>query len=230
MNESVLITGGNGILGQSVCNKFLEKGYWVTTIVRPGDDLNFISHNNLQVVALDLSNGTETEGSLRQIINKYGPYTFAVFTVGGFAIGRIHETGLDNIRKMIQLNFETAYSSSRVLFQHFKEQGISGRMILIGARPGLNPGEAKEMVAYGLSKSLVFSLADIINTSGREIGIDASVIVPSIIDTPSNRRGMPDADFNKWVKPDHLAENIYFLSTPAGRKQKNVVFKVYGDS
>jgi len=71
---------------------------------------------------------------------------------------------------------------------------------------------------------------EIINHTGHESGIDAAVIVPSIIDTPSNRKSMPDADFSKWVTPGQLAENIYFLSTTAGRKQRKAVFKIYGDS
>ncbi len=230
MNESVIITGAAGNLGMAVCKKFLKEGSRVIAVVSPHHDLNFLSHKNLLVRSVDLSIGTETESSLRNIISEDGPFSFAVFTVGGFTMGGFPETDLGPIREMMQLNFETAYTSSRVLFQHFKDEGIGGRMILIGARPGLNLQQAKETVAYGLSKSLVFNLADIINHSGREAGIDAAVIVPSIIDTPSNRKAMPEADFSKWVSPDELAENIYFLSTPAGKKQRKVVFKIYGDS
>jgi NAD(P)-dependent dehydrogenase (short-subunit alcohol dehydrogenase family) len=230
MSESVLITGAAGNMGKAVCKKFLDEGTRVTAVIGPSDDQNFISHKNLQVHAVDLFKEKEAEKSLKHIVGKYGPYSFAVFTVGGFTMGSMLETDLGSVREMMQLNFETAYSSSRVLFQHFKDEGIKGRMILIGARPGLNLRQAKEVVAYGLSKSLIFNLAEIINHTGHESGIDAAVIVPSIIDTPSNRKSMPDADFSKWVTPGQLAENIYFLSTTAGRKQRKAVFKIYGDS
>lgn len=229
MRDSVLVTGASGNLGSAVSRRFLDGGYQVTAIVRSADDLNFMEHENLSVQNLDL-NEQGADRSLQQIIDRHGPYTLAVLTVGGFAMGGLEDTDLEDIRKMIRLNFETAYTASKVMFQHFQDQGSGGRLILIGARPGLDLRQAKTAIAYGLSKSLIFGLADILNQSGRELGIDAAVIVPSIIDTPANRKSMPDADFGKWVSPAQLAENVYFLSTPSGRKQRNVIFRIYGDS
>ena len=37
--------------------------------------------------------------------------------------------------------------------------------------------------------------------------------MPSIIDTEGNRKAMPNADFNKWVKPEDLANVVLFLSS-----------------
>lgn len=230
MKRSAFITGGAGNLGKAVCKKFLEEGYQVTTVIGPHDDANFMTHKNMVVYKVDLFIEKEAERSLKDIINKHGPFSFAVLTVGGFSMGNLAVTDLTKIREMMKLNFETAYMSSRLLFMHFMDEGIRGRMILIGARPGLSLSQAAETVAYGLSKSLIFNLAEIINISGQGSGIDAAVVVPSIIDTPSNRKSMPDADFSKWVSPGQLAENIYFLSTTAGRKQRKAIFKIYGDS
>lgn len=230
MRESVLITGASGNLGRAVGRKFLDEGHRVVAVVRTIGDLNFMDHKNLSVQALDLSEEGTAEKSLQQIITKHGPFSLAVLTVGGFAMGTLEETELKDIRNMIQLNFETAYTASKVIFQHFKEHKTRGRMILIGARPGLDLRQARTAVAYGLSKSLIFGLADILNHSDKESGIDAAVIVPSIIDTPANREAMPNAEFSKWVSPAQLADNVYFLSTPAGRKQRNVIFRIYGDS
>jgi NAD(P)-dependent dehydrogenase (short-subunit alcohol dehydrogenase family) len=202
----------------------------VTAVVGPEDDVNFMNHSNLSVYALDLFNESSAEKSIQEIITKEGSYSFAVFTVGGFGMGGFPDTSLEDIRKMIRLNFETAYTSARVLFNHYKQEKIQGRIILIGARPGLTLHKSVGTVAYGLSKSLVFSLAELINVSGHDLGIDATVIVPSIIDTPANRKAIPDADFSKWVQPGHIAENIYFLSTEAGKELRDSVFKVYGKS
>lgn len=33
-------------------------------------------------------------------------------------------------------------------------------------------------------------------------------ILPNIIDTESNRAGMPNADFSTWAKPDQIGELI----------------------
>jgi hypothetical protein len=53
------------------------------------------------------------------------------------------------------------------------------------------------------------------------------VIVPSIIDTPPNRKSMPDADFSEWVTPVEIADSIYYYLTHPYIKEG--VIKVYGE-
>lgn len=230
MIKSVLITGAAGNLGRAVCHKFLKEQWKVTAIISPRDNAGFITHPELYVEKIDLSDETDAEASLSRLVSARGPFSFAVLTIGGFSMGGLDNTGLEDIRSMFRLNFETAYSATRILIRHFSESGTEGRLILIGARPGLKLDQAKNMVAYGLSKSLVINLAGIINAEGMENSIDAAVIIPSILDTPANRKAMPDVDFKQWVKPEYLAENIFFLSTPAGREQRDVILKIYGNS
>ena len=38
-----------------------------------------------------------------------------------------------------------------------------------------------------------------------------NAVLPSILDTPANRRDMPDADWTRWVGPEALAKVIAFL-------------------
>ena len=50
-------------------------------------------------------------------------------------------------------------------------------------------------------------------------GTDCTVnaVLPSILDTPTNRADMPDADPSQWVQPASLAHVIVFLASPAAR-------------
>jgi NAD(P)-dependent dehydrogenase (short-subunit alcohol dehydrogenase family) len=106
-------------------------------------------------------------------------------------------------------------------------QENGGRLVLVGARPALDPAAGKGMVAYSLSKSLVFSLADLLNAAGEGKSVYTSVIVPSIIDTPANRASMPKADFSTWVRPEELADKIEMACRPDVVPTERVV-KVYG--
>ena len=45
-------------------------------------------------------------------------------------------------------------------------------------------------------------------------GINVNAVLPSIIDTPQNRRDMPDADTRNWVRPQDLARVVLFFLGP----------------
>ena len=149
--------------------------------------------------------------------------------VGGFAAGNIASTKSGDIKKQISLNFDTAYHVTRHLFQHMMEKN-NGKIVFIGARPALQASAGKSLIAYGLSKSLLFKLAEYLNAEAKGKNVTVSVIAPSTIDTEPNRKSMPDADFNKWVKPEALAEVLEFIISDKGNVLRETVLKVYNNA
>jgi NAD(P)-dependent dehydrogenase (short-subunit alcohol dehydrogenase family) len=73
------------------------------------------------------------------------------------------------------------------------------------------------MGAYAASKSGVHRLTEALAEELADSGVTVNAILPSIIDTPTNRKDMPDADFSQWVKPQAIADVILFLASPAAR-------------
>jgi len=86
------------------------------------------------------------------------------------------------------------------------------------------------MVAYGLAKSLLFRLTEMMNIEAKGKNIVASIVVPSTIDTPQNRESMPKADFNSWVSPEAIASIIYFHCTEEAAALRETVIKVYNNA
>ena len=105
-----------------------------------------------------------------------------------------------------------------------------GRIVFIGARPALKAEAGKSLIAYGLSKSLLFKLAEYINADAKGKNITASVLAPSTIDTPPNRKSMPDTDPSKWVKPEALAEIMEFIVSDKSSALRETVLKVYNNA
>jgi NAD(P)-dependent dehydrogenase (short-subunit alcohol dehydrogenase family) len=228
--KHILITGAAGNLGRAVTRKFLEYGHRVCALISNSRDADFMDHPMLTILEADLIQETEAESVIAKAAESISRVDMGILTVGGFGMGRLQETSLEDFEKMYRLNFVTAYNCARPLFKVMEKQETGGQIVMTGARPAMDPGAAKQMVAYSLTKSLLFSLAEVINTQGKENGITSSVIVPSIIDTPANRKAMPDADFTKWVTPEQIADNLHHLVTPAGLKLRETVMKVYGDA
>ena len=127
------------------------------------------------------------------------------------------------------MNFETAYNLTRPLFRHMTDSGY-GRLVFIGARPALNPGAGKNMLAYALGKSLLFNLAEMLNEESKGKNVTATVIVPSTIDTAINRKAMPDVNPEDWVKPEQLADILEFVISEQGSPLRETVLKVYNNS
>ncbi len=230
MKKNIIITGAAGNLGKAVTQKFLDIGYTVHAVISGRDDQEFMKGDHLFVYITNLMYEPEAENTVHQIVKSAGNIDMAVMIVGGFQMGNLRETSLDNFEKMYRLNFVTAYNTARPVYLQMEKQSGGGQLVFIGARPTMNAGTAKSMVGYSLSKSLVFRLSEIINEDGKDKNISSAVVVPSIIDTPPNRKAMPDADYSKWVRAEEIAENIAHLASPPGQKLRETILKIYGDS
>ncbi len=230
MSKNIIITGAAGNLGKAVTQKFLDNGYTVHAVISGRDDQEFMKAGQLFIYMANLMYEPEAENTIHQIVKTAGNIDMAVMIVGGFQMGNLRETSLDEFEKMYRLNFVTAYNTARPIFLQMENQKGGGQLVFIGARPAINPGTAKSMVGYSLTKSLVFRLSEIINEEGKNKNISSAVVVPSIIDTPRNRKSMPDADYSKWVKAEEIAENIAHLASHYGQKLRESVLKIYGDS
>ena len=230
MKKIVIITGASGNLGKATVEKFLTAGYKVIATVSPGKALPFDLAGDLETYEADLRNESEVEEVISQIISKHKTIDAALLLVGGFAMGGIKTANGENIKKMYSLNFETAYFAARPAFLQMQKQPTGGRIILVGSRPALIPKDGKNVIAYALSKSLLFKLAEYLNAEGAANNVVTSVIVPSTIDAPANRQSMPNADFSKWVKPEEIADIMEFICSQKAEAVRDTVYKIYGNS
>lgn len=228
--KTAIVTGASGNLGQAVVKKFLSEGYTVIGTVIPNDPvpMNFPGEN-FEKVVVDLLSEEDSKKFVDRIVATYGTVDAAILTVGGFAMGTIADTSTSDILKQYKLNFETAYNVARPSFVQMMKQN-SGRIFIIGSRPGLQAWHGNGMVAYGLAKSLVVRLAELINIEAKGHNVVASVVVPSTIDTPQNRTAMPESNFDNWVKPDDIANVIYYHCTNEASALRETVIKVYNNS
>jgi NAD(P)-dependent dehydrogenase (short-subunit alcohol dehydrogenase family) len=228
--KTVIITGGNGNLGTAVTKEFLNKNYRVlATVSNINARSDFQPHPNLDISVVNLTSEKEAQDFVQYSIQKYGTIDSALLLVGGFAMGGLAETSGEDLRSQIALNFETAYYVTKPLFEHLTKNK-RGKIIFIGARPALNPVQGKGLIAYSLSKSLLFKLAEFLNEETKGTNVSISVVVPSTLDTPLNRKSMPNANPENWVKPAEVAETLEFLISDKSNALRETVLKVYNNA
>jgi NAD(P)-dependent dehydrogenase (short-subunit alcohol dehydrogenase family) len=230
MKKNVFITGASGNLGKAAVEKFLSEGYRVIATTSPGKTLGFEAQGDIETIEVDLSNESAVGEVIETVVRKFQTIDVALLLVGVFGAGGIKETDGAALKKMYQLNFETAYFSARSIFLQMERQATGGRIVLVGSRPSLQPQEGKDFLAYSLSKSLLFKLSEFLNAEGANKNIVTHVIVPSVIDTPSNRKSNPAANFSDWVTPSEITDMILFLTSERGKAVRDTVVKIYGNS
>ncbi|MCU0352115.1 MAG: SDR family NAD(P)-dependent oxidoreductase [Cytophagales bacterium] len=228
MSKAVLITGAAGNLGSAVTEKFLHEGYHVIAVVEPRTRHHFPENPNLEVKEANLFDEDAARVVVQQAFDQFPTLNAGVLLVGGFAMGNLIRTSYREMEQMFELNFKSTYNVARPLFLRMQAQGNGGRLVMIGSRPALEPtAGGADMMGYALSKSLVFKLSELLNVAGVEKNIRSTVVVPSVIDTPTNRAAMPTADFSTWVKPEELAAIIETACRMNGVPTEAII-KAYG--
>ncbi len=107
-------------------------------------------------------------------------------------------------------NLETVVHVCRAALPHLRKQG--GSVVAVGSRAAETGGAG--MAAYAVSKVAVHALVRVLALENRDLGVRFNAVLPGTIDTPANRRAMPDADPSKWTSPEAIARVIVFLLSP----------------
>jgi NAD(P)-dependent dehydrogenase (short-subunit alcohol dehydrogenase family) len=229
-NLHVAVTGGAGALGAAVVELLLNAGATVHVPAHRAPDpskLPFAAHERVRIVApIDLGD----EGAVRSFYQSMPSLWASVHAAGGFAAAPIGETTLDDFRKMIEINAVTCFLCCREAVR--KIRGVpgnpGGRIVNVAARPAViaTPG----MSAYSVSKAAVANLTVGLaeELAGERIWVNA--VIPSIMDTPTNRHAMPKADFAKWPTVAEVAATIVFLASPQNAVTRGSLVPVYGAS
>lgn len=146
--------------------------------------------------------------------------------VGGFYSGpRVHETPVDEWERMLRLNLRPGFLLARAAMPRLIERG-GGAYVGVSARPALRPFAGA--AAYATAKAAVLAFVRALDADYRADGIRANAVLPSVIDTPANRAGDPDADHSKWVPPAEIAKVIRFLVSEDAAVTSGGAVPVYG--
>ena len=217
---SVLVTGANGGLGTAVCQAFLDSGATVIGVARVWKE-----PPPFPTIAADVGTAEGCEKMVAQALQR-GPLDALVHLVGGFSGGSpLMETSDQTWDGMMSLNLRTAFCAMRAALRPMTVAG-RGRIVAIGSRVAVEP--SPNFAAYAVSKAALVALVRNVAAEGKKSGITANIVLTSTIDTPQNRKAMPEADFTKWVTPQSVARLMVWLASDAAADTSGAVIPIYG--
>jgi len=219
VDKVTLITGAGGALGSVVSHRFMDAGARLVICDMLGHKMEEMGQEfgSERCIAerVDVTDAVQVQGLVLRAIEGFGRIDILLNIAGGhFGAGPVAELSEEDFDKAISINLKSAFLMCRAVVPHMVAQRW-GRIINVGARAGLG-GRARS-AAHAASKGGVILLTEALAEEVRDQGVTANVIVPGFLDTAANRKSEPDADFSRWVPPEHVAETMLFLSSEAAQ-------------
>lgn len=227
-----LITGGTGALGRAVTTAFAEAGATVAvTYVVDGEvpeckeclgaraDAPLFIKANVTVEA-------EIQKLIQTLTQRFGRIDILLALVGGYVgdlpVAQLPEATWDH---MMNLNLKSAFLCCKHVVPVMQRKG-GGRIVTVSSRAAIKvfPG----ISAYAVSKAGILTFTETLASEVLKDNILVNAILPSVIDTPANRKAMPNADYSAWVKPEDIARVLLFLCSEASREISGAAIPVYG--
>lgn len=206
--RTVLVVGAAGALGAGLAAACAEAGARVTGADRvlPAADQRVEGVSYLTVDVLD-------DASVAEVFDQ-GPPPWAVLNVVGGFVPYTPLAELDPavLAGQLELNLVSAALVTKHALRRMTPQG-QGRIVHTASRAAqVTRGQH---FAYSVSKLGVMHLVSMAAEETRGTGVTVNCVVPSIIDTPANRRAMPQANYAAWPKIPDVARAYLFLASPA---------------
>jgi NAD(P)-dependent dehydrogenase (short-subunit alcohol dehydrogenase family) len=222
-----LVTGGNGNLGEAVSRLLLRSGYEVHVTVHDAQTRASFAYGlmkeGLHVHVADLTKPADCERLAGEI---GGALEALVATVGGFVAGPFKDIDPAVIDQQYDLNLKSTLLTLRYTYPLLAASPEGASVVLVANRPALSSGP--NVAVTSAMKAAVVHLAKSLCAEWADAKITVNAIAPSVMDTPQNRRAMPDKDPTDWPSPLEVAEVIQFLLSDAGAIVSGAVLPVYG--
>jgi NAD(P)-dependent dehydrogenase (short-subunit alcohol dehydrogenase family) len=230
----VLVAGGTGGLGRAVSLAFLEEGAKVAVTYRDEKEFGALKSaagstgSLLKGYPVDVTDENETKQLISKIVAEHSRLDAMINTVGGYAGGtKLWESETKIFDQMLALNFRSGLVLSRAVIPSMLQQK-GGAIVNVASKAAVDP--AGGLAAYAASKAAAVAMIDSLAEDLKGTGVRVNTILPSIIDTETNRKAMPKEDFSKWPKPEDIARVILFLCSDDAKVIHGAAVPVYGAS
>lgn len=222
-----VITGAFGVLGAAVAKAAADQGARLALIdfaktAPPGlaDGPDVFAQGGV-----DLTDAVQAGAAIDAAAEHFGGLDALLNIAGGFSWEKVEGSFGETWKRLFLMNVQTAENASRAAIPHLK-RSAAGRIVNVGANAALKAGLG--MGPYAASKAGVHALTQALSEELKADGVTVNAVLPSILDTPTNRADMPKADFASWVAPADLASVLLFLASEDARAVTGALIPVTG--
>jgi NAD(P)-dependent dehydrogenase (short-subunit alcohol dehydrogenase family) len=228
-----IISGGTGALGRAVSEHFLAHGAKVSVPYIIDAEVPLFNERSSRFPAssswlskVDVGDEQQVAKFVEETAGKFGRVDILINLVGGFwGFKTVADTTLAEWQAMFDINLKPTFLLCRAAVPVMQKNKF-GRIVSVSSRTGLTG--AGEFAAYAIAKGAIKTFTASLAEEVLADNVLVNAIAPSTIDTEANRKAMPKAKHENWVKPEDIARTLAFLCSEQNQVTSGAVVPVYG--
>jgi NAD(P)-dependent dehydrogenase (short-subunit alcohol dehydrogenase family) len=203
-DQVFIVTGAAGQIAGSINAALLEAGAKLHLV-----DRRTVETPAGETTVADLNSLSGAQAMVQSALERFGRINGVIHTVGGFQAEAALAFKPETFDAMFNTNVRTLVNvSSAALPELVKTGGFLGGISAGQAARGSGSGAALYTAAKGAVALYLKSLAAEVK------GIRAGVVYPmGTVDTPGNRKSMPQSDPKTWIDPAEIAQTFVFMAS-----------------
>ena len=212
-----VITGAGGALAGPIVRCFAHAGAKLVLVDRQEARVaERAREHHATALGADLGTVEGATAMANAVVGRFGKIDGLIHTVGAFAMGRIVESDGATYDRMFDANVRTLFNALRAVAPAMLARG-DGFICGISSEPGWT-GRAPGTALYGAAKAAATSLLRTLEAEARGTQVGVCIVYPmGAIDTPANRKDMPNADPRTFIDPGEIAASILHAATRSAR-------------
>ena len=215
-----IITGASSGIGKAIAERYAQAGAKVVIA-----DLSFESAQNVAreisrqgheaiAVNMDVTKEDEVESGIAYVISTYGGIDILVSNAGMQYISPIDELSYTNWKKLLSVNLDGAFLTTRACLKNMYERGNGGSIIYIGSV--YSKAAALLKAPYVASKHALIGLCQVVAKEGAKHGVRANVICPGFVRTPLVEKQIPEQAKSLGISEEDVINKIMLKDTVDG--------------
>jgi short-subunit dehydrogenase len=219
-----LVTGASSGIGAATARRLArEPGARLVLVARREDRLQALAEEigGAMVIAADLLDEEAPERIARRVESEYGRLDLLVNNAGAAWRGRFGETGWENVRRHMELNFDATVRLTEALLPLLRRSAPSSIVNISSTAGRVARGNSG---GYSASKFALGGWSDALHLEERPHGVHVGVVLPGFIAT----EGFPQQELRgkavtRWLvsTPERVAEAIVDAG-PGGKAERFV--------
>lgn len=215
--RAYLITGGGGAIARPIVHAFAGAGATVAVVDRTEEHARSAATEVAGLaIGADLTTPAGADAMVARATAALGKLDGVIHTVGGFGMAKVHEAAPADYDRMFDLNVRSLFYVTRSILPSMRERN-EGFLAAFSSEPGWT-GAAPGAALYAAAKAAVATFLRSLDGELAGTRIKVAIVYPmGAVDTPANRRDMPEFPVEKYIDPDEIAQTLVFAASRGPR-------------